>query len=137
MTDDLVNKILPPVADASSTPLLKEAALRELIAAGMVSNVVAKGLSGGFVLEVGIGGGTAQLASSKGDVRTFASIETMSVMLGRMGVFTFTVDTTNYEAGRVRAAQPERSKAMKEGRLPKKAADTSKIGSVSRNDQRS
>lgn len=118
-----MNKNLNPDADAPSTPLLKEAALRELISAGMVSNVVAKGISGGFVLEVSISGGTALLASSKGDVRTFASIETMSVMLRRMGVTTFKVDTTNYEAGRVRAAQPERSKAMKAGRLPKKVTE--------------
>ncbi len=127
-----MNKNLTPDADTPSTPLLKEAALRELIAAGMVSNVLARGMTGGFVLEVSIGGGTALLASSKGDVRTFASIETMSVMLKRMGVTTFTVDTTNYEAGRVRAAQPERSKAMKEGRLPKKVTDTNEIESVNK-----
>lgn len=132
MNTDTVNTNFVVVEESSSTPLLKEAALRELISAGMVSNVLARGMTGGFVLEVIISGGTVLLASSKGDVRTFASIETMSVMLKRMGVTTFTVDTTNYEAGRVRAAQPERSKAMKEGRLPKKVTDTNEIESVNK-----
>ena len=120
MNRNAVEKFLDADEKPSSTPLLKEAALRELISAGMVGNVLARGISGGFTLEVAIGGGTALLASSKGDIRTFASIETMSVMLKRMGVSTFTVDTTKYEAGRIRAAQPERSKAMKAGRLPNK-----------------
>jgi hypothetical protein len=132
MNTNTVNTNFVVVEESSSTPLLKEAALRELISAGMVSNVLARGMTGGFVLEVIISGGTVLLASSKGDVRTFASIETMSVMLKRMGVTTFTVDTTNYEAGRVRAAQPERSKAMKEGRLPKKVTDTNEIESVNK-----
>lgn len=110
--------------EISQSPLLREAALRELIAAEMVGDVLAKGVSGGFVLEVGIGSRNALLASSRGDIRIFASIETMSVVLKRMGVTTFTVDTSNYEAGRVRAAQPERSKMMKEGRIPKKVTGT-------------
>ena len=125
MSKNVVITNLVAVDELSSAPLLKEAALRELISARMVSNVLARGITGGFTLEVTIGGGTALLASSKGDVRTFASIETMSVMLKRMGVNTFTVDTTNYEAGRIRAAQPERSKAMKAGRLPKKSESES------------
>lgn len=121
---DIDSKSCVDEEEASPHPLLKEAALRELFAAGMASNVLARGMPGGFVLEVSIGGRTALLASSKGDIRTFASIETMSVILRRMGVTTFMVDTRNFEAGRIRAAQPERSKMMKEGRIPKKVTGT-------------
>lgn len=125
-----MNATLNSLTDSTSTPRLKEAALRDLITAVIASNVIAKGIEGGFILEVSIGNRTALLGNSKGDARIFASLETMAVMLKRMGVNTFFVDATNYVPGLARAARPERSKEMREGRLPKKAAEDGKTSEI-------
>jgi len=93
--------------------------LRELIAARVVSGVVAQGGQGGFVLEIRFGERRALLASARGNARTFASLATVAVLLQRLGHPRFEVDATNYVRGRVRAAQPLRSASMKAGKLPK------------------
>jgi len=100
--------------------LLQEAPLRDLLAAGMVNGVLVKGISGGFVLEVMISGRSVFLANARGSKRLFASLETVGILLGRMGQQRFEVDFSEFETGRIRAARPERSAAMKAGRLPKK-----------------
>ena len=110
----------PPVA------LLQEAPLRELIVARVVSNVIAMGGSGGFVLEIHFGERKALLASSRGGARTFASLATISMLLKRLDFTRFEVDVTYYTPGRVRAAQPKRSASMKAGKLPKIARKTAK-----------
>lgn len=96
--------------------------MRELLAAGMVGRVVAKGISGGFVLEIHIADRAVRMANTRGAERLFASLETVALLLRRMGMNHFEVDVTHYETGRIRAAQPERSAAMKAGRLPKAAS---------------
>lgn len=101
--------------------LLQEAPLRDLLVAGMAGTVVVKGITGGFILEVAIGGRPAVLANARGSERLFASFETVGLLLRRMGLERFEVDVSKYEPGRIRAARPERSAAMKAGRLPKKA----------------
>ena len=102
-----------------ATPLLKEAALRELFAAGTVDGIVARGITGGFVIEVTIAGAAVVLANSSGEARTFSSIEAMCLLVRKMGLSSFRVDFADFEPGRTRAAQPARSSAMKAGRLPK------------------
>ncbi len=62
------------------------------------------------------------MANTRGAERLFASLETVALLLRRMGMNHFEVDVTHYETGRIRAAQPERSAAMKAGRLPKAAS---------------
>ena len=110
----------PPVA------LLQEAPLRELIVARVVSNVIALGGSGGFVLEIHLGERKALLASSRGGARTFASLATISMLLKRLDYPHFEVDVTDFTPGRVRAAQPKRSASMKAGKLPMIARKTAK-----------
>jgi hypothetical protein len=48
------------------------------------------------------------------------------------GIDRFEVDAAKYEPGRIRAARPERSAAMKAGRLPKKVAKKSDVESVTK-----
>lgn len=120
-----------PTTEASdiAIALLQEAPLRELIAARVISHAIAMGLPGGFVLEVHFGEGKARLASSRGGPRTFASLSTVAVLMQRLGFPKFEVDASGYQPGRVRPAQPERSAAMKAGKLPKaprKSAKSSK-----------
>ena len=68
--------------------LLQEAPLRDLLAGGVAGYVLVKGISGGFVLEVTIGGRTAVLANARGAQRLFASFETVGLLLRRMGIVT-------------------------------------------------
>lgn len=106
--------------------LLQEAPLRELIAARVISHVIALGQTGGFVLEIHFGERKAVLASSRGGARTFASLSTVAVLMQRLGHPRFEVDVSNYLPGRLRAAQPERSALMRAGKLPKAARNSSK-----------
>lgn len=104
---------------AVSPLLLQEASLRELIAAGVVSKLTAVGQAGGFVLQIRFGDRTSVLASARGEPRTFASLSTLASLMKRLGAPSFEVDAANFVPGRVRSAQPERSAAMKAGRLPR------------------
>lgn len=108
-------------SDASlpSVPLLRESALRGLIAAKAAIVVAAVGVSGGFIVTISLGGGKVALASVRGGQRLFASLSTLAGLLARLGCHHFQVDTTGYQPGRIRPAQPERSASMKAGRLPK------------------
>lgn len=110
-------------ADTPAPALLKEAPLRELIAARAVSSITAVGGDGGFVVEIRFSneqGAPAFLANARGSARTFASLSTLAALLARLGQPRFAVDAAQYQRGRVRAAQPDRAAAMKQGRLPTK-----------------
>lgn len=99
--------------------LLQEAPLRGLIAAKVPTGITALGRKGHFVIEIRFGDGHALLANAHDEVRTFAALSTVAAFLARLGCHQFVVDTTGFEPGRIRPAQPERSAAMKAGRLPK------------------
>lgn len=121
----------PKPAD-QGVALLQEAPLRELIAARVVSGVVARGGNRGFVLEIRFGDRSALLASARGNARTFASLVTIAVLLQRLGHPRFEVDATDYIRGRVRAAQPLRSASMKGGKLPEAPRRSVKKSSIER-----
>lgn len=105
-----------------STALLNVAALRQLIGSGAVNEISAVGGNGGFVLALKLGESDALLGSSQGKPRVFASISTIALLLQRLGQPRFAVDATDFVPGRVRPPQPERSAAMRSGKLPKAAA---------------
>jgi nitrate/nitrite transporter NarK len=117
--DRFTMKIMDSLNEDQGTALLQEAPLRELISARVISRVIAVGGTGGFVLEVHFGERKALLASSRGSARTFASLSTVAVLMQRLGQACFEVDASAYVPGRVRAPQPERSAAMRAGKLPK------------------
>ena len=64
---------------ASPASLLQEASLRELIAAGVVTGLVARAESAGFVIDIGIGERKAILGNVRGQPRLFAKIAAYSV----------------------------------------------------------
>jgi hypothetical protein len=105
---------------------LEEAALRQLLTAGAVSSVVARGSSRGFGIEAQLGNGLAVLVNARGQRRSFASLSTVATLLRRLGCSHFAVDTDAYKPGRIRPAQPARSTAMKAGRLPRAAGKSIK-----------
>jgi hypothetical protein len=106
-------------ASAAAVPHLQEAPLRDLIAANVVSKLIAVGCLSGFTLEARLGEQKAVLANSRGNVRMFASLDAVVTLIGRLGRYQFEVDASEYKPGRVRAAQPARSAAMLNGKLPK------------------
>lgn len=99
--------------------LLREAPLRELLAAKVVTSITAVGGHGGFIVEVKFGERLGVLATSRGGARVFASLSTLATLIQRLGSPRFEVDVSGYQPGRVRAAQPARSAAMKAGKLPR------------------
>lgn len=105
--------------EATPAAFLQEASLRELITARVVTGLVARGGAGGFVLEIGIGERHVVLANARGSPRVFASVETIATLLRRLGRLRFEVDATDYAPGRVRAARPDRSLAMKSIKVDK------------------
>lgn len=109
----------PAEAPKPGPALLQEAPLRGLIAAQVPTGITAVGRSGHFVVEIHLGDGMAVLANAHDEVRAFAALSTLASFLARLGCHRFEVDTTGFEPGRIRPAQPERSAAMKAGRLPK------------------
>ena len=119
------SKQSPPLA------LLQEAALGQLISAGASSGVTAHGGSKGFEIHIQVGESQGVLVNSRNLPRHFASLSTIVSLLGRLGCQVFAVDTTAYKPGLIRPAQPERSKAMKAGRLPKAASHSAKRHSPS------
>ena len=103
-------------APAGVTATLPEGSLRELIIARVVTGFIARGDAGGFVIEANLGtepGRVAVLGNTRGGPRVFASLGTVAVLLQRMGFTQFSVDSSNYVPGRVRAPRPDRSAAMK------------------------
>ncbi len=106
----------PDRVTAGVTATLPEGSLRELIIARVVTGFIARGDAGGFVIEANLGtepGRIALLGNTRGGPRVFASLGTVAVLLQRMGFTQFSVDSSNYVPGRVRAPRPDRSAAMK------------------------
>lgn len=112
--------------------MLQEAAVRELVNAGVITGFVARGRDGGFVVEAALGaegGRMAILGNTRSGPRVFASLATVAMLLKRLGLDRFVVDTAHYVPGRVRAARPDRAAAMRAGKLPRatgKTTDTKK-----------
>jgi hypothetical protein len=116
-TDDEKSALNKPGVPAT----LPEASLRELVNARLVTGFVTRGDEGGFVVEAHLGDGpgrAAILGNTRGGPRVFASLATVAVPLRKFGFTQFMVDSTKYVPGRVRAARPERSAAMKSAVFP-------------------
>lgn len=103
-------------ADVGVPATLPEGSLRELINARVITGFLARGHVGGFVIEASLGiepGRVAMLGNTRGGPRVFASLGTVAVLLQKLGFNQFVVDSTRYVPGRVRAARPDRSIALK------------------------
>lgn len=119
--------------DATSAGIpatLSEGSLRELVNARVVTGFVARGDAGGFVIEANLGsepGRIAMMGNTRGGPRVFASLATVATLLQRLGFNQFMVDSTKYVPGRVRAARPDRSIALKTTSASKAMATSKKL----------
>ena len=99
-----------------SSDFVREATFRELVAAfGASADVTLVGAVGGFCLSISTPSGAKRLASSKGDPRLF-TLPHAARYLRTRGLQRFTVDTSKYQAGRIRKARPDRAAAMRNTR---------------------
>lgn len=94
--------------------LITESTLRDLVAANALQALGVRAKEGGFEVVVKFGDAERVLGSSRGAGKVFASLDTVAVQLLRLGIESFTVNAVGYTPGRVRAARPDRSAALKQ-----------------------
>ena len=95
---------------------IKERTLRELVEANSVRSACLVGQHGGFAVTVRYGIVEKTLSNARGETRVFASLNTATEFLRRMGIVKFEVDATDYEPGRLRKPRPDRAQALKNTR---------------------
>jgi len=95
---------------------IQETTLRELIGTGVTLSVQAVGQHGGFAVVVCCEKTDRFLANTRRGIRLFPNLTTLAAFLRKIGVLQFSVDTANYEPGRVRAARPDRAEALRRTR---------------------
>lgn len=97
----------------SEVATIKEPVLRELIQAGPDVQAVAVGEQQGFALQFRFGSCERMLATSRGTVRLFASLDTAGAFMRDVGIPCFGVDMTSHQPGRLRSPRPDRAEALK------------------------
>jgi hypothetical protein len=97
--------------------LIKEQALKQRIEEDDEDEIdlMVLGMPRGFVLQAEVGGRERVLATSKGEVRMFASLNSVARVVERLGYATFGVDMSDYKPGRLRGARPDRKAALVKG----------------------
>jgi hypothetical protein len=110
-----------------AVPLVTEATLRDLAAAGVLEAITATAKAGGFEVVVKFGNAAPVLGNAKGQPKLYASLDTIAAQLLHLGIKTFIVDATGYKPGRVRGPRPDRAEAMKRAgnQKPKKGGAAS------------
>lgn len=96
--------------------IIKEHILREFIRAGGQVRAVIKGQQSGFALTFRVGDSERILATARGIVRLFASLDTASGFVRDLGIPCFEVDMTRHQPGRLRSARPDRAEALRRTR---------------------
>jgi len=100
--------------EASTT--IKEPVLRELVQASAVAGATITGQEKGFSVSVHCGNGDRTLATTRGAVRLFATLDTAGAFIRGVGLPRFEVDMTGHEPGRLRKARPDRAEALRHTR---------------------
>jgi hypothetical protein len=95
-------------------PMVKEQVLRELIEASLTTiSATVAGQERGFALIMRLGNSDKTLATTRGAIRLFASLDTASAFVRDLGIERFEVDMTNHHPGRLRCARPDRAQALR------------------------
>lgn len=96
------------------TATIKEPVLRELVQASEAVSAQIVGNGSGFAVVVKLGSAAEKtLVTSHGQVRLFASLDTVGSFLRDVGISRFEVDMARYEPGRLRGARPDRAAALR------------------------
>lgn len=81
------------------------------ISTGVAARIV--GRDNGFQLLVQFSSGEKTLVNSRGEVRLFASLDSVASYLGGLGLLQFEVDISHYRRGRLRGPRPDRAEALR------------------------
>lgn len=76
--------------------MIEKSILRELVQAGAVLSLTARGVPGGYVLVVRTEGGDRLVGLQRGSVRVFSSLETVASFLRDVGAYRFGVDSETW-----------------------------------------
>jgi len=95
------------------TTIIKEPILRELVRAAEQVQATALGRKQGFALAFKLGALERTLATAKGSIRMFASLDTAGAFVRNLGIDRFEVDMASHEPGRLRRARPDRAEALR------------------------
>jgi hypothetical protein len=87
--------------------LIKLENLREMIEAGAVTSASIVGQKGGYAVMADVGTQQRTLGTRRGEVRIFTVADTAIKMLRDMGLMKFSIDTTNYQEGTLRAPRQD------------------------------
>ena len=95
---------------------IKEPLVRELVQAGGQVRAMIAGRQKGFALIFHVGNAEKTLATSRGMIRLFASLDTAGAFIRGLGIPCFQVDMTSHEPGRLRRPRPDRAEALRHTR---------------------
>src|ERR1700686_3132205 len=98
------------------TATIREPVLRELVQASAVVGATVTGQDKGFSVSVRLGNGERTLATTRGAIRLFASLDTAGSFIRDVGLPRFDVDMTHHDPGRLRKARPDRAEALRQTR---------------------
>ncbi len=84
------------------------------ISTGMAVRII--GREKGFQLLLQFNSGEKTLINSRGEVRLFASLDSVASYLAALGLLQFEVDMSHYRPGRLRGPRPDRAEALKRTR---------------------
>jgi hypothetical protein len=102
---------------------IKEPVLRELIQASEAVSATVSGRERGFAIVVHLGNSDKLLATSRGVLRLFASLDTACSFVKDLGLERFEVDMSGYLPGRLRSARPDRAEALRHSRTKMQQQD--------------
>ncbi len=97
--------------------------LRELIEASESITATVTGQDCGFAIVIHVGTSDKLLATSRGAVRLFASLDTACAFVKDVGLERFEVDMSGYQPGRLRSARPDRAEALRLSRTKMQQQD--------------
>jgi len=95
---------------------IRELLLRELLQAREDVSATIAGCDCGFTFRIRYGGLERTLATSRGSLRQFATLDTAGAFARNIGIERFSVDMTGYTPGRLRGPRPDRSEALRRSR---------------------
>lgn len=98
------------------TSTIKEPVLRELIHASTDVAATVTGQEKGFSVSVRFPNGERTLATTRGTIRLFASLDTAGAFIRDIGLPRFDVDMSGHEPGRLRKPRPDRAEALRRTR---------------------
>lgn len=112
--------LLKPIPPDKQPFLLDESTFKTMVGS-KDGPLIARAHDGGFVLQACMPGDLwVQLGTARDAPRVFAALNTLALLIQKWDHQDFVVDVRGYMPRRVRLARPERSAAMKQGRLPSK-----------------